>query len=179
MPRHMQNFHITAKNERDDSMTPYQRIFGTGPRGLLFGVLSIVLALSVDYFFELPPMHGSQFLSNVSLVAGLIVTASIVFWSVVALRPSQRGRELVISGPFHYVRHPLYAAFLIGFNFGLAMFLDGWIFIAWAVFQYPLWHLNISGEERLMIQQFGQAYRDYSLKTGRFLPRLIVMRSKK
>lgn len=155
-------------------MTPYQRFFGTGPRGLAFGLLSFALFFWLDGTLDFAPMHGSQTLSFVALAAGIIVTAAIVVWSLMALPPSQRGRELVTAGPFRYVRHPLYAAFLIGFNFGIALYLDGWIFFVWAVLQYPLWHLNIAGEERLMHRNFGQAYSDYCQKTGRFLPRFTM-----
>lgn len=158
-------------------MTPYQRIFGTGPRGLVFGLLSFAIVLWLDEFLNLPPMHGSQVWSKISLATGTVVTSAIVVWSLVALPPSLRGKELVTAGPFQYVRHPLYAAFLIGFNFGLGGFMDGWVFLFWAILQYPLWHLNIAGEERLMHQYFGQDYSDYCRKTGRFLPRFMGARS--
>jgi len=153
-------------------MTPYQRIFGTGPRGLAFGILSFVLALWIDDAMGLPEMIGSQTISNGALGIGILVTVAIVSWSLIALPPSQRGRELVKAGPFAYVRHPLYAAFLIGFDLGLAIYMDGWIFIVWAIMQYPLWPVNIAGEERLMKQAFGQNYQEYCRRTGRFLPRL-------
>lgn len=153
-------------------MTPYQRIFGTGPRGLAIGIFSFALALWLDDALDLPDMIGSQTISYGALGAGIVVTAAIVSWSLIALRPSQRGRELVKVGPFAYVRHPLYAAFLIGFDVGLAIYMDGWIFIVWAILQYPLWHMNIAAEERLMKQVFGSAYLEYCRTTGRFLPRL-------
>jgi len=154
-------------------MTPYQRIFGVGPRGLAFGFSSLALAWWLNDLMSLAPLHGSQIISIASLGAGMLVTIAIVVWSLVDLGPAKRGRELVTSGPFAYVRHPLYAAFLIGFDFGLAAFMDGWIFIVWAILQYPFWHLNIVREERLMDRQFGQAYREYCRTTGRFLPRLV------
>ena len=135
------------------------------------GLLSFALFYWLNDQMGLGQMHGSRSLSVISLIAGIVVTAVIVAWSLVALPPSQRGRELAKNGPFHYVRHPLYAAFLIGFNVGLAVFMDGWIFLVWAVLQYPLWSLNIAAEEHLMQQHFGQAYSDYCRTTGRFLPK--------
>lgn len=154
-------------------MTPYQRIFGTGPRGSAFGLLSFAVALWLDDAMELAPLHGSQTISIVALAMGSLITVAIIAWSLIALPPSQRGRALVKVGPFAYVRHPLYAAFLIGFDCGFAVYMDGWIFLLWAFLQYLLWHLNVAGEERLMEQEFGQAYREYCRATGRFLPRFI------
>jgi len=154
-------------------MTPYQRIFGTGPRGLAFGLMSFALAFLLDDVMDLAPLFRSQAISIAALGVGSLITVVIVAWSLVALPPYQRGREFIKTGPFAYVRHPFYAAFLIGFDFGFAVFMDGWIFLVWAILQYPLWHLNIAGEERLMEQEFGQAYREYCRSTGRFLPRLV------
>ena len=57
-------------------MTPYQRVFGTGPRGLAFGLLSFALVLWLDDFLSLAPMHGSQSLSNVSLAIGICIMKS-------------------------------------------------------------------------------------------------------
>lgn len=160
-----------------ETMTPYQRTFGTGPRGLLLGLLSLSIVYWLNGYWNLSPLHGSRHFSVISLTGGTLLTAAIVVWSLVALPPSRRGRALVTAGPFRYVRHPLYAAFLIGFNLGLAIFMDGWLFLAWAALQYPLWHLNIAGEECLLREQFGSSYKDYCQTTGRFLPRLGRARS--
>jgi protein-S-isoprenylcysteine O-methyltransferase Ste14 len=65
----------------------------------------------------------------------------------------------------------LYAAFLTFFNFGLAVLLNSWLYVAWALVLHPLWHLNIRGEEALMKEQFPSAYDDYRVRTGRFVPR--------
>ena len=154
------------------SMTTYQRIFGTGPRGAIIGAVTFGLALALDYWLSLPPLHGSATLGIAALVAASAATAAIVAWSLRSLPLSARGRELVTAGPFRYVRHPLYAAFLGGFDFGLALFLDGWVYVAWAVLQYPIWHWNIAAEERLMHNEFGGEYAAYCSRTGRFLPRL-------
>ena len=100
---------------------------------------------------------------------------AILAWSVRALPPEARGRKLVTKGPYLYVRHPLYAAFLGPFDLGLVMFLDAWPYLVWAIAQYPLWHWNVVAEERLMIEAFGQDYADYCRKTPRFLPKAAAL----
>jgi protein-S-isoprenylcysteine O-methyltransferase Ste14 len=154
------------------AMTPYQRIFGTGPRGSLGSAATLALTFLLDKQFNLPPLHGNAVLGVTALAVGAVITALIVTWSLRALPPETRGRELITSGPFHYVRHPLYAAFLGPFDLGLALFLDGWIYLAWAALQYPIWHWNIAAEERLMRETFGDEYAEYCRRTGRFLPKL-------
>ena len=85
---------------------------------------------------------------------------------------TERGNKLSTRGAFKYVRHPLYAAFLSIFDFGLAVYLNSYVYIAWAILLHPVWHYVIRYEERLMVNIFGQVYVDYQARTGRFFPRL-------
>ncbi len=158
-------------------MTPYQRIFGTGPRGVLASAVTLAATLGLNAWLGLPAVHGSATLGWAALIFGATATGLIVMLSVRSLPPAARGRALVTAGPFRYVRHPLYAAFLGPFDLGLALFLDGWIFLAWAALQYPIWHLNVAGEERLMHEAFGKAYAEYCRRTPRFMPRIAALRS--
>lgn len=157
------------------AMTPYRRFFGSGPRGSALSLATLGIALLVDHLLETPALHGNSILGIAALLAGTGLTAAILVWSVRALPPEARGRELVTAGPYHYVRHPLYAAFLGPFGLGLALFLDGWPYLVWAILQYPLWHWNVAAEERLMTEAFGRDYADYCRKTPRFLPRFSVL----
>ena len=157
------------------SLTTYERIFGTGPRGTVISAVTLVVAFLLNRDLYSPPIHGNTSLGIAALVVATAVTAAIVVWSLRSLPPGARGKELVTTGAFHYVRHPLYAAFLGSFTFGLALFMDTWVYLAWAVLQYPVWHWNIAAEERLMHNEFGDAYAQYCRKTGRFLPKLATM----
>lgn len=152
------------------AMTPYQQIFGSGPRGVGLSVATFALAVLADRLLEASPLHGSRILGISALLVCTGLTAAIVAWSVRALSPETRGRELVTTGPYLYVRHPVYAAFLGFFDLGLVLFLDGWPYLGWAIAQYPLWHWNVAAEERLMTKDFGADYVDYCRRTPRFLP---------
>jgi protein-S-isoprenylcysteine O-methyltransferase Ste14 len=80
--------------------------------------------------------------------------------------------ELVTSGPYRYVRHPMYTAFFIigfGFLFLSANWLIGIIYIGTLLLMYIA---RISAEEKMMIDRFGDSYRQYMKTTGRILPRL-------
>jgi protein-S-isoprenylcysteine O-methyltransferase Ste14 len=105
------------------------------------------------------------------LGVGLIGLVALVVWSLRSLPPSARGRQLCTQGAFRYVRHPLYAAFLSHFNFALALFLGHPIYLLWAIALHPIWHVLMRSEERLMLRDFGEPYREYAARTGRFIPR--------
>ena len=153
-------------------MNRYQRIFGAGPLGALISVSLLAFSeLLANRFQSLQITSNYEFRSVVFGLLSLI-TVLIILWSIRSLPPGQRGNTLVTSGAFRYFRHPLYGAFLSFFNFGLAVFLNNWIFIAWAIVQYPVWHRVIRGEERLMQRVFPDQYDPYAAVTGRFFPRL-------
>ena len=152
-------------------MNSYERIFGSGPRGGLISIVLFCLAFFLEGVIGLP-----QILSN----DDVRVTVSVVFflagsvavgWSLYSLPPKSRGRRLVISGAFSYVRHPLYAAFLFFFNLGFSLLLNNWIYLIWAFVLFPIWSVNVKSEEKLMRATFGKEYADYCEKTGRFLPK--------
>jgi len=42
----------------------------------------------------------------------------------------------------------------------------------WAALLHPVWHYIIRYEEKLMIDIFGEDYKNYQQITGRFFPRL-------
>lgn len=79
--------------------------------------------------------------------------------------------QLVTSGPYRYIRHPLYT-FGSLFFFGAALVAGNWFLFACAI--VALWALfsRTPLEERMLVQRFGSQYEDYMRMTGRYLPRL-------
>lgn len=153
-------------------MNTYERIFGTGPRGVLISLALLALAWQVESAVSLPSITASHIARWVVFVLTVVVSIVVVVWSVKSLPPAARGKELVTTGAYQYIRHPLYAAFLSCFNFGLAVLLNNWIYIIWAVVLHGVWHWNIGGEEKLMRREFPKKYEEYCKITGRFVPRI-------
>lgn len=154
-------------------MNNYQRIFGSGPIGLLVSLFLLIISIFLESYFPHLQITGSYFLRYYIFIGLSIITVLIIVWSIKSLPPGDRGNKLITTGAFKYFRHPLYGAFLSFFNFGLAIFLNNWIYILWAIIQHPVWHWIINGEEELMQKEFPDEYKIYSLKTGRFFPRFL------
>jgi protein-S-isoprenylcysteine O-methyltransferase Ste14 len=152
--------------------TNFNKVFGSGPIGLLISIVLFMIASWLSKQINLPISSNQLILNSIFFVSG-VTTLVIIVWSVKSLPAGERGKKLCSSGAFKYVRHPLYAAFLSVFNFGLAVYLNSYIFVFWAALLHPIWHSLVVNEEGLMIDIFGETYREYRKTTGRFLPRLI------
>ncbi len=89
-------------------------------------------------------------------------------WSIVARM--RQGHELVTSGPFALVRHPIYLAmllFLVSLALGTAHERALWL--ALPVFVIGTL-IRTTREEALLRAQFGAAYEDYARRVKRFIP---------
>ena len=81
----------------------------------------------------------------------------------------KEGHELVTSGPYAFVRHPIYTGLLLAF-LGSALALGDWRgVLAFALAAGALWR-KLRIEERWMRQQFGGAYEAYSRRVAALVP---------
>ena len=95
----------------------------------------------------------------------------LLIWRVKSLPPGARGINLVTNGGYRYLRHPIYAALLSRFNFGLAAPLNNCIYRVWAILLHGVWHWNVRSEEKLMKREFPKDYENHCKVTGRFVQR--------
>jgi protein-S-isoprenylcysteine O-methyltransferase Ste14 len=84
---------------------------------------------------------------------------------------TRKEHKLVTSGPYRWVRHPLYtvgASLFVSFG----MMADNWFIAALGVLTFILMAIRTPKEEANLIEKFGDEYREYMKTTGRFLPYL-------
>jgi len=91
-------------------------------------------------------------------------------WSVKA--EIQDDHELVTTGVFGRIRHPMYAAHWL-WAVAQALLLHNWIAgPAMLAAFLPLYAVRVPREEQVMLDHFGDRYRAYMARTGRMIPRL-------
>lgn len=80
--------------------------------------------------------------------------------------------RIVDTGPYAYVRNPMYLGHLI-FMFGLAVTF--WSPLAVLIFViHAFWfHRRVLGDEAKLIAQFGEPYRQYMQRVQRWIPGLL------
>jgi len=84
---------------------------------------------------------------------------------------TRRAHTLVTHGPYRWVRHPFYdcAALLI---VATSLVASNWFLMMTGGFVLALLVVRTRTEEEKLLARFGDAYRSYRERTGRFLPNL-------
>ncbi len=77
---------------------------------------------------------------------------------------------LVTSGPYRWVRHPMYSAALI-LVCATTLLTANWVVLLSGLGMFGLLAARSRIEERRLGEKFGEAYRAYQARTGRFAPR--------
>ena len=84
---------------------------------------------------------------------------------------TRRDAHFVDHGPYRYVRNPMYLGILIvGASLGLA--LGTWLVPLAATVMFLILARRTRIEESYLIARFGDQYRSYMTRVGRFFPRL-------
>ena len=127
-----------------------------------YAVLAFYLNLRLNFSFLRFPVLGS-----------VLLTAGIVLWLLCYRQISKAYRrgELLTTGCYSKVRHPIYSiwGFLIvpGFSLAIGGFMLGLPLVYWlALVKF------IGEEEKALEERFGDGWREYTKRTGRFLPRI-------
>lgn len=91
------------------------------------------------------------------------------FWTAnLEVKP---GHRLVTHGTYGRIRYPMYTASAL-FMFSTGLIAADWVILVVSVLTLIIVLKRIENEERLLIQHFGDEYREYMKRTRRLLPRL-------
>ena len=106
-------------------------------------------------------------------VGAFLVIVGVALWLICYLQVSKAYREgeLLTKGCYSRVRHPIYSIWglliIPGFSLAIGGFMLGLPLVYWlAVMRF------IGDEEKALEERFGDEWREYARRRGRFLPRL-------
>lgn len=162
------NVKTAAKRESVPS-----RLLHLGPLAL---VMLLLLLPSVPFAFLgerfLPAAVWPFWLGSALAASGLLLTVWARRclgrnWS--AIVTIKEGHEFIASGPYAYVRHPIYTGLLIAFA-GTAVALGEWRgVLAVAIGFWAFWR-KLLLEEHWMREHFGETYQAYCRRVAALLP---------
>jgi protein-S-isoprenylcysteine O-methyltransferase Ste14 len=106
----------------------------------------------------------------------MIAGGALILWTFRSLGKNltdtvvtRREHTLVTRGPYRWVRHPLYAAAAI-LIVGMSLITANWFFLVTGGIVLALLVRRTRTEEENLVRRFGDDYRAYMARTGRFFP---------
>ncbi len=106
-----------------------------------------------------------------------LVNVGLIYWlftsiqaGITPVSATRKNHQLVTHGIYRWVRHPLYTVgSSLYISFGLMS--DNWFIILLAVLAFVAMAIRTPKEEENLIEKFGDEYREYMKRTGKFLPK--------
>ncbi|HJS20315.1 MAG TPA: isoprenylcysteine carboxylmethyltransferase family protein [Anaerolineales bacterium] len=147
-----------------------------GLLGILGFIFTILYTINPEWlaFASLPLPDWLRWLGVGIALAGF----ALLQWAQVTLGRSwsdtprmMKEQTLITSGPYRTIRHPIYTAFLFILGSTLLISANWLIGLCWIGMTVLEIVSRIQFEETIMIEYFGDQYRDYMKTTGRLLPK--------
>jgi len=152
-------------------------------------VYRVPLLLGFALLFSNHPWAGLEWLWRAFLPAAmgwawlglllLLLGVGFACWARVALGRNWSGtvqlkqdHELVVVGPYRWVRHPIYTGILLGL-FGTALVIGEWRGLLALVLVAAGFWFKLRHEEAWMRERFGAAYVDYMRHTKALIPGIV------
>ncbi|MFH1656054.1 MAG: isoprenylcysteine carboxylmethyltransferase family protein [Candidatus Omnitrophota bacterium] len=144
--------------------------------GILIFIATAVLLFLPKLFFR-PPLVDWQ--DDFAEVFGLAFILLGFLWRISArgykAEHSNQGSGLVKDGPYGVTRNPMYLGIVtIGIGVVLILF-NVWACAILIIFFISRYIMLIFQEEKQLISQFGNEYRNYAKSTPRLIPRINIM----
>jgi protein-S-isoprenylcysteine O-methyltransferase Ste14 len=147
--------------------------WGVGPRFATFSLIAAFIAIAFNYvYFPWLIIHHS---TPVLLTGIILILMGVLIFFIATYqvhRAFSAGR-LVTGGVYGYIRHPVYAVWILFFVPGLFL-ITGIVFLIFMpFFMYGLFKILIVREEVYLEQKFGEQYVEYKKRVNAIIPKLI------
>lgn len=145
--------------------------YGIGPRSFVPSLIFAVAAWTATS--KWPGAFRLRWLPAVVETVGMVlIAAGLLLWitGVITVMRAYNRDQLVTTGVFALVRHPVYAAWITLVFPGLALLLRSWPMLLTPLVAYAIFKSLIHREDEYLEQRFGQPYRDYRSRVNEVVP---------
>lgn len=144
--------------------------------GLCLGISTIgYLLFPLSFRWASMPLHPAARWFGVVTGAGCSL---LMYWTLSSLGKNltdtvvtRAKATLVTHGPYRWVRHPFYVTATL-LMVSVTLLTANWLIGTCSLLVLGMLAVRTPKEERMLIERFGQPYRDYISRTRRFLPRI-------
>lgn len=114
---------------------------------------------------------------TVTWLGGVLVVVGLAFayWGIYTFRrhrtavyPNRDATTLVMTGPYRFTRNPMYSGMIVAYLGGVIIAETLWPLVTLPFAIFGLYNIVIAREERHLTEAFGDAYREYQRRVGRW-----------
>ena len=150
-------------------------------RALRFLVLGTTFILLLSGWLRIGPL-ARRFVPDTFAVRTIgviimVVGVSVTVWARICLGRNwsdkvviKEDHELIRTGPYAYMRHPIYSGVLLGVA-GTAIAIGEWRGVVAFALLLTTYAIKAKKEERVLAGAFGAAFEEHARRTGFLLPR--------
>lgn len=146
-----------------------------GDAGQLIAFVLFVIVWVLDSFvLRISTSPLSVIPSYVRLPIAVIVLAVSIYLLMKShhvVAGEHRPQQVIATGVFEYLRHPLYMSAILLY-LALVISTASIISLALWAFVFAFYDFIARYEEKLLEEKFGEEYKSYRLKTGKWLPKV-------
>lgn len=126
------------------------------------------MAIILFMFYALIAMPPARLVA-VSAAVIVVLGAVIRVWAAGVV---MKNEQLATSGPYAYVRHPLYVGNILGVGGMTVITGTWWAYLITALFFWMFYPTTIRYEDAKLENIFGEQWREWSNKVRALIPRL-------
>ncbi|MEJ2759259.1 MAG: isoprenylcysteine carboxylmethyltransferase family protein [Anaerolineales bacterium] len=174
--------YFRRKADRSDQKTSFEEENQTLLK--VRNIAALLMYGSILIYLVYPPLLGWAHLAQFPIALrwaaiGIMFLCVIAFYwlfsslgnNVTPTVTIRKEHQLVTSGPYRWIRHPLYTFGFINI-LSLSVAAANWFIFALAWLTFIPLAMRTPLEEERLLETFGEEYKSYINKTGRYLPKL-------
>lgn len=111
----------------------------------------------------------------------MVIACGLLVWTFRSLGRNltdtvvtRQEHTMVAHGPYRWIRHPLYTTVAL-LVVAISLIAANWLLLAAGAAVFSLLVIRTRTEEANLVARFGDRYRTYMSRTGRFVPRIGVL----
>lgn len=149
-------------------------VFGVGPYLIGMIILITILFFVLSFHDVIPVYKSNQII--LSVLGFVLIVTGTIFWLSANVNSriddGIRNNQLITTGIYSKVRHPIYAAFLYAVTGAILIFDNLFLIFLPVIFWLILTVVIKNTEEKWLIEWYGDYYLIYSRKVNRFIPKV-------
>jgi protein-S-isoprenylcysteine O-methyltransferase Ste14 len=159
------NFFMSEEAKIRTKRAPQFVPFNKTEKILALSTHVVIMPFSIIYSIFLPLKIGTAWFYIGLVIFILALVMSLMTTIGFAITPVDKP---VTGGIYRISRHPIYlSGFLLNLSIGIAC--ASWVMMLCAILWIVFFHIVVPTEERFLIGQYGDAYREYMNRTPRWI----------